>query len=196
MLKVGLTGGIGSGKSTVAKIFELLHVPVYYADEASKRLYITSEPLKAALKKQFGEDIYSGDEINRQKLASIVFSDAGQLEILNKLVHPPTLQDASDWMGKQSAPYIIKEAALLFESGSAAALDLIIGVSAPVELRIDRVMKRDHYSREEILNRMNKQMNEEEKMKRCDFIVVNDERELVIPQVLALHEKLLQLAGV
>ena len=193
MLKIGLTGGIGSGKSTIAKLFELLGIPVYYADEASKRLYHTSEELKASLKKQFGEDIYSGQELNRQKLAEIVFADSKQLEILNQLVHPPTIKDANEWMNKQTAPYIIKEAALLFESGSAKDLDYIIGVWAPVELRIDRVMERDSTSREHILNRMNKQMNEEEKMKRCDFIIHNDEQELVIPQVLQLHTRILQI---
>jgi dephospho-CoA kinase len=193
MLKIGLTGGIGSGKSTIARIFELLGIPVYYADEASKRLYRTSDELKASLKKQFGDDIYSGQELNRQKLAEIVFADSRQLEVLNQLVHPPTIKDANEWMQKQSALYIIKEAALLFESGSAKDLDYIIGVSAPIELRIDRVMKRDDTSREQILNRMNKQMDEEEKMKRCDFIINNDEQELVIPQVIELHNKILEL---
>jgi dephospho-CoA kinase len=193
MLKIGLTGGIGSGKSTIARIFELLGIPVYYADEASKRLYHTSDELKASLKKQFGDDIYSGQELNRQKLAEIVFADSRQLEVLNQLVHPPTIKDANEWMQKQSALYIIKEAALLFESGSAKDLDYIIGVSAPIELRIDRVMKRDDTSREQILNRMNKQMDEEEKMKRCDFIINNDEQELVIPQVIELHNKILEL---
>ena len=193
MLKIGLTGGIGSGKSTIAKLFELLGIPVYYADEASKRLYHTNEELKASLKKQFGDDIYIGEQLNRQKLAEIVFADSGQLEILNQLVHPPTIKDANEWMNKQSAPYIIKEAALLFESGSAKDLDYIIGVSAPVELRIQRVMERDSISREHILNRMNKQMDEEEKMKRCDFIINNDDIELVIPQVVELHRKILEL---
>jgi dephospho-CoA kinase len=193
MLKIGLTGGIGSGKSTIAKLFELLGIPVYYADEASKRLYQTSEELRASLKKQFGEDIYTGEELNRRKLAEIVFSDHKQLEILNQLVHPPTIKDANEWMNQQTAPYIIKEAALLFESGSAKDLDYIIGVRSPQELRIQRVMERDSTYREHILNRMNKQMDEEEKMKRCDFIIHNDERELVIPQVLELHRKILEL---
>ena len=193
MLKIGLTGGIGSGKSTIAKLFELLGIPVYYADEASKRLYQTSEELRASLKKQFGEDIYTGEELNRRKLAEIVFSDHKQLEILNQLVHPPTIKDANEWMNQQTAPYIIKEAALLFESGSAKDLDYIIGIRSPLELRIQRVIERDATSRELILNRINKQMDEEEKMKHCDFIITNDERELVIPQVLELHQKILDL---
>src|SRR5678815_274313 len=140
MLKVGLTGGIGSGKTTVAKIFELLGVPVYYADEASKRLYHTNEELRTSLKKHFGEDIYTDDQLNRSKLAAIVFNDPAKLELLNSLVHPLTIKDAEEWMRQQKVPYIIKEAALLFEAGSAGGLNYIVGVSTPQHLRIKRVM--------------------------------------------------------
>lgn len=195
VLKIGLTGGIGSGKTTVAKIFELLGVPVYYADEASKRLYHTNKELKAGLKKHFGDDVYTNDELNRSKLAAIVFNDAEKLELLNTLVHPLTIKDATEWMQQQTVPYIIKEAALLFEAGSARDLDHIIGVSAPKPLRIKRVMERDGISREDVLSRMQRQMDEETKMLLCDFIIKNDEQELVIPQVMALHEKFLELSA-
>jgi dephospho-CoA kinase len=194
MLKIGLTGGIGSGKSTVAKIFELLQVPVYYADEASRRLYHTDPELMAQIKKHFGEDMYSEGQLNRNKMAEIVFNDPQKLELLNQLVHPPTLRDAQEWMLAQKAPYVIKEAALLFESGSAAGLDYIIGVQAPTAVRLKRVMDRDNTTREEVLSRMNRQINEDIKMRLCDFIIRNNEQELVIPQVLELHEKLLELA--
>lgn len=194
MLKIGLTGGIGSGKSTVAKIFELLQVPVYYADEASRRLYHTDPELMAQIKKHFGEDMYSEGQLNRNKMADIVFNDPQKLELLNQLVHPPTLRDAQEWMLAQKAPYVIKEAALLFESGSAAGLDYIIGVQAPTAVRLKRVMDRDNTTREEVLSRMNRQINEDIKMRLCDFIIRNNEQELVIPQVLELHEKLLELA--
>src|SRR5215211_446449 len=143
MLRVGLTGGIGSGKTTIAKIFELLNVPVYYADEASKRLYHTDQDLMRNIKKHFGEDVYTNEQLNRSKLAAIVFNDPDKLELLNQLVHPPTIRDAEEWMKKQTAPYVIKEAALLFESGSANELDYIIGVKAPLALRIKRVINRD-----------------------------------------------------
>ena len=196
MLKVGLTGGIGSGKTTIAKIFELLNVPVYYADAASKRLYQTDKELMAAMRQNFGEDIYTGDQLNRSKLAAIVFNAPEKLELLNQLVHPPTIRDAEEWMAKQAAPYLIKEAALLFESGSAAGLDYIIGVQAPSQYRIKRVMERDGLSREEILNRANRQIDEEIKMRLCDFVIVNNDQELVIPQVLKLHEQLLELSKV
>src|SRR5919112_3455377 len=144
MLKIGLTGGIGSGKSTVAKLFEILNVPVYYADAASKRLYHTSTALMADLKKHFGEDIYTNNQLNRTKLAERVFNNEEKLALLNKLVHPPTIKDAQDWMQQQTAPYVIKEAALLFESGSVRELDYVIGVQSPLELRIQRVMERDN----------------------------------------------------
>ena len=193
-LKIGLTGGIGSGKTTVAKIFELLNVPVYYADAASKRLSQTDKELMTNLKRHFGEDIYTNEQLNRQKLAAIVFNDKNKLELLNSLVHPPTIRDAEEWIKKQTTPYVIKEAALLFESGSAAGLDYIIGVATPAHIRIKRAMNRDGVSREEVISRMNRQIDETIKMRLCDFIVTNNEQELVIPQVLALHEKFLQLA--
>ena len=193
MLKVGLTGGIGSGKTTIAKIFELLNVPVYYADEASKRLYHTDQDLIRNIKKHFGEDIYTHDQLNRSKLAAIVFNDSKQLELLNALVHPPTIRDAEEWMKKQTAPYVIKEAALLFESGSAKGLDYVIGVKAPSHYRIKRVMERDGLSREDVISRADRQIDEDIKMRLCDFIIVNNDQELVIPQVLELHSKFLEM---
>lgn len=194
MLRIGLTGGIGSGKTTVAKIFELLNVPLYYADEASKRLYHTDKDLIAQIKKNFGEDVYTEEQLNRSKLAAIVFNDPSKLELLNNLVHPPTIRDAQEWMEKQTAPYAIKEAAVLFESGSASGLDYVIGVSAPAHLRIKRAMDRDGVTREQVLSRAARQMDEEIKMRLCDFLIVNNEQELVIPQVMELHGKLLEMA--
>ncbi|HEY0751170.1 MAG TPA: dephospho-CoA kinase [Chitinophagaceae bacterium] len=195
MLKIGLTGGIGSGKSTVARMFEVLGVPVYYADKASKRLYNTDKELMAALKQHFGEDIYTDGEINKTRLAEIVFNDEKKLALLNSLVHPPTIRDAEKWMSNQNSPYVIKEAALLFESGSVASLDYVIGVRAPVALRIKRVMDRDGVSRDEVMRRINRQIDEEIKMRLCDFIIQNNEQQLVIPQVLALHQKLAALSA-
>lgn len=194
VLRIGLTGGIGSGKSTIARIFELLNVPVYYADEASKRLYQTDRGLMADIKKYFGEDVYTGEQLNRARLARLVFNDPEKLQLLNSLVHPPTLRDAAAWMHRQTAPYIIKEAALLFETGSVAELDYVIGVKAPSALRLQRAMDRDGLSREEVTSRMDHQLDEHIKMRLCDFVILNNEQELVIPQVLALHEKLLGMA--
>ena len=192
-LKIGLTGGIGSGKTTVAKIFERLNVPVYYADAASKRLYHTDKALMASLKTHFGEDIYTNEQLNRAKLAALVFRDNEKLELLNSLVHPLTIRDAEEWLRRQTAPYVLKEAALLFESGSVAGLDYVIGVYAPTHLRIKRVMDRDQLTREDVQNRMSKQIAETVKMRLCDFIITNNEQELVIPQVLSLHQQLLEV---
>jgi dephospho-CoA kinase len=195
MLKIGLTGGIGSGKTTAAKLFELLNVPVYYADAAAKGLYSSDKELMHQIKTQFGQDIYTGETLNRQQLAAIVFNDPAQLERLNQLVHPLTIRDAEQWMQQQTAPYVIKEAALLFESGAASGLDYIIGVKAPVHIRMKRVMDRDQLSREEVMSRMQKQIDEDIKMRLCDFVLVNDEQVLLIPQVIELHQELGKLAG-
>lgn len=187
MLRIGLTGGIGSGKSTVAKIFETLGTPVYYADVAAKKLLNTDEGLKASIVMHFGEAAYQNGEINRKHLASVVFNNKEKRELLNSLIHPLTIRDAEGWMQKQTTPYVIKESALLFESGAAAHLNQIIGVYAPQELRVKRVMERDGVSAEDVLKRIRGQMDEEMKMKKCHHVIVNNEQSLVIPQVLNLH---------
>jgi dephospho-CoA kinase len=195
MLKVGLTGGIGSGKSTIAKVFEVLGVPVYYADDAAKRLMNEDEQLKQQLIHHFGEATYSNGVLNRAHLSSLVFQNKEQLELLNSLVHPATIADATQWFNRQSAPYVIKEAALLFESGTAEGLDKVIGVWAPETIRIKRVMDRDKVTAEEVKRRMNNQIDETIKMRLCNFIIQNNEQQLVTLQVLELHEQLTQLAN-
>jgi len=190
MLKIGLTGGIGSGKSTVSKIFEQLGVPIYYADTAAKRIMNEDPILSAQLIEHFGPEVYVDGALNRSLVASIVFNDKHQLAVLNSLVHPATIRDAEAWMALQSTPYAIKEAALIFESGSQDQLDYVIGVSAPESLRIQRAMKRDNLSREAIKERIQNQLSESIKMRLCDFVIVNDEQQLVIPQVIELDKKL------
>jgi dephospho-CoA kinase len=192
VLKVGITGGIGSGKSTVAKIFAVLGVPVYYADDASKRIMNADPDVIQSIIKHFGQVSYTDGVLNRSFLAAQVFNSKEKLELLNSLVHPATIIDADKWLQAQKAPYVIKEAALLFESGSYAALDYVIGVSAPYPLRLSRTMARDGVDRAQVMARMNRQIDENIKMKLCDFIIYNDEVQLLIPQVLALHEKLLE----
>lgn len=195
MLKIGLTGGIGSGKSTVAKIFEVLGIPVYYADTEAKRLMNSNEKIKESLRQHFGEATYKNEELDRKYLADIVFNNPEKLDLLNALIHPVTIKDAEEWMQRQAAPYSIKEAALLFESGAAENLDFVIGVYAPQALRIKRVMKRDNLAQDEIVKRINRQVNEEMKMKLCDFVITNNEQELLIPQVLKLHQHFISLAN-
>ena len=194
MLKIGLTGGIGSGKTTVAKVFELLDIPVYYADNEAKRIMNEDSELKEQIIRHFGPKAYPSNELDRSYIASIVFNDKKKLDLLNSLVHPATIKDGNKWLNRQKSPYSIKEAALIFESGMQEHLDYVIGVSAPVDLRIKRSMQRDAVSEEAVKARMNKQMEEETKLSLCDFIIHNDEERPVIPQVLALHDKLLALS--
>ena len=191
MLRVGLTGGLGSGKTTVAKIFETLGIPVYYADDAAKRLMNEDAALQRRLSENFGENTYLKGNLNKPYLAAAVFSDPAKLALLNSLVHPATIADAGTWMHMQTSPYAIKEAALIFESNAHLQLDYVIGVAAPYALRLQRGMQRDGASKAAIEERMKNQLDEEEKMRRCDFIINNDESELLIPQVLKLHETLL-----
>ncbi len=193
-LLVGLTGGIGSGKTTVAKVFETLGVPVYYADEEAKKLMNEDEELKNKLIAHFGEEVYENGLLRKEVLSGIVFKDAEKLKLLNSLVHPATIAHAEVWHKSQTTPYVIKEAAILFESDAWKYIDYTIGVSSPEALRLQRSMQRDNQSAENIQARMLKQMNEDDKMKRCDFILVNDEQQLLIPQILELHEKLLGLS--
>lgn len=193
-MKIGLTGGIGSGKSTVAKIFETLGIPVYYSDIEAKKILNENEELRKQVIRHFGAESYIHNQLNRKYLSAIIFDDDQKRVLLNSLVHPLTIKDAAQWMQEQHTPYAIKEAALIFESDVWKHLDKVIGVSAPYELRLQRSMQRDNISKEAVEARMSKQMNEEEKMKRCDFIIYNNEKELLIPQVIALHELLINEA--
>ena len=194
MVRVGLTGGIGSGKSTVAQIFEVLGIPVYYADISAKKLMNEDAELRSAITTIFGEQAYVNNILDRKYISSIVFSDPAKLQQLNALVHPATKKDGEAWMYQQTSPYAIHEAALIFEAKVSDRLDLVIGVSSPIELRIKRAMGRDKINRDEVLKRMDQQLDEELKMSKCDFVLINDEQQLLIPQVLELHKKLIQLS--
>ncbi len=191
-LRIGITGGIGSGKSMVAGIFKVLGIPVFDADSAAKEIMETNPVLISAIIEKFGKLTYKNNKLDRKYLANIVFNDPFQLEVLNALVHPFTIDAAEEWAVKQHTPYTIKEAALFFEAGSAIGFDYMIGVYAPQHLRIKRAMDRDGVTREEVLARMGKQIQEEIKMRLCDFVIVNDEQQLLIPQVIKLHEQFLK----
>ncbi len=195
MLRLGLTGGIGSGKSTVARIFSVLGIPVYDSDSASKKLMTEDEVLKDKIIQNFGKQSYVNDKLNRKYLSEQVFSDYKKTELLNSIVHPATIKDAEEWMKKQDAPYLIKEAALIFESGSHKFLDKVIGVSSPLPLRIERTMQRNNITAEQVKARIALQMDEEEKMCLCDYVIINDEQQMLIPQVLLLHQQFLKAIG-
>ena len=194
VLRVGLTGGIGSGKSTVAQIFEVLGIPVYYADISAKKLMNEDAELRSSITSIFGKQAYVNNILDRKYISSIVFSDPAKLELLNSIVHPATKKDGEAWMKQQTSLYAIHEAALIFEAKVSDRLDHVIGVSSPIELRIKRAMERDKVSREEVLKRMDQQLDEDLKMSKCDFVLINDEQQLLIPQVLDLHENLIALS--
>jgi dephospho-CoA kinase len=199
MLKIGITGNIGSGKTTVSKLFELMGIPVFYADDAAKILMVTDEVLIAGIKQTFGNESYLDDKtLNRKHIADIVFNDEAQLAQLNALVHPAVFKAFDSWAEqevKDDVPYVLKEAAVLFESNSYKFCDKTIMVTAPLELRIKRVMHRDNITRQEVLNREARQFTEEKKIQLADYVIKNDESELVIPQVLKLHQEFLLLVN-
>jgi len=188
MLKVGLTGGIGSGKSMVARIFAVLGIPVFDADTEAKTLMETDPVLKAQLKDAFGEEVYLNGILQRKKLAEMVFPDENKLRLLNNLVHPRVRDVFFEWVGRHAeAPYVIHEAAILLESGWAFLFDRVITVEAPEPLRIRRVIERDGTSAGEVRSRMERQWTDEERRKHADHVLVNDEKELLIPAILELH---------
>jgi len=197
MLKIGITGNIGGGKTTVSKIFEMLEIPVFYADDAAKKVMVEDIILIDAIKSAFGNEAYFSDgSLNRKHIASIVFNNESELVNLNTIVHPAVFRAFDTWVAQiKNAPYVMKEAALLFESTSYKMCDYSIMVTAPLELRIERVLKRDGLTRAEIESRNAKQFSEEKKTQLADFVVRNDDTELVIPQVIELHKQFLALAA-
>jgi dephospho-CoA kinase len=195
MLKIGLTGNMGSGKTTVAKVFEILGIPVFYADDAAKKAMATDGILIKEIKVAFGEQAYFEDgSLNRKHIAAIVFNNDGELKKLNEIVHPATFRAFDEWVKDiKNVPYVLKEAALLFESNSYKMCDYSIMVQAPLEIRINRVMKRDGISRAEVESRNTHQFSEEKKTALSNYIIKNDDTELVIPQVLEMHHRFLSL---
>ncbi len=191
MVRLGITGGIGSGKSVVCQVFKTLGIPVFNADDAAKWLMENDAELVAGIKKLLGRDVYDNGHLNRTKVSSIVFADKNKLQELNQIVHPATRQYAKKWFESQRAPYTIKEAALFFESGTDKDVDIMLGVFAPEELRISRTMNRSALSREQVLAIISKQMNESEKMNLCQYIITNDDVSPIIPQVLRIHQEIM-----
>ena len=192
MIKVGITGGIGSGKTTVCKVFELLGVPVYYADNEAKEILNSNLEVRSNVLKTFGDSVLSDDgKIDKKKLASFVFNNKENLEKLNSIVHPAVREHFENWLNQHSSQkYILKEAAILFESGSYKLVDKIITVVAPLELKISRTMERDKITREQVEQRINNQISDDEKIKRSQFVIHNDEQQLLIPQILEIHHKM------
>ena len=189
MIKIGITGGIGSGKTIVTQIFNILGVPIYNSDLEARKLMMEDVALKADIKHHFGEDAYlETGNLNRKYLSDLVFNNTEKLQLLNSVVHPAVFKHFQNWCSLQKAPYLLKEAALLFETDFYKQNDFNILVSSPLEMRIKNVMARDQCSREKVLTIINKQMPENDKEELADFIIHNNEKNFLIDQVLALHD--------
>jgi dephospho-CoA kinase len=183
MIKTGITGGIGSGKSTVSELMRIMHIPVYNADDASKNILKTNQLIQEKLKKLLGESIFSGGELNKAQMASLIFNNPDLLSKVNAIIHPAVFDDFEKWSNNQKSEIVACESAIIFESGMNHYLDCIIMVSAPVEIRIKRAMLRDNVKEEQIMKRIKNQLPDEEKVKLSDFILVNDDRHAIIPQL-------------
>ncbi len=195
MIKIGITGGIGSGKTTVCKIFETLGIPVYYADSRAKRLMTSNKPLKKAIIALLGKEAYfKNGRLNRKYIGNCVFNDKELLKKLNALVHPVVHQDSKAWFDIQKTPYALKEAALLFESNGHLFLDKVITVLADQDERIRRVIERDGSSKKDVIARMNNQWKDSQRIEKSDFIIENNRKELLIPQIMQIHKELLKLS--
>ncbi len=187
-IKIGITGGIGSGKTTVCKIFEVLDIPVYYADIEAKKIVNSDIEIKKSLISLFGKEIYlQNGTINKEKLSNIIFNDKQSLAKVNSIIHPVVRKYYEQWIvDNKHYKWTVKEAAILFESGSYKQVDKIITVVSPLETRIDRIMKRDNTNREIVLKKINNQMSDEEKIKKSDFVIYNNDKTLLLPQILKI----------
>lgn len=193
MIKVGLTGSIGSGKSLISSVFSKLGVPVFDSDSSAKELYKSDFILKGLIQDAFGKESYldSGD-LNKKYIAKIIFNDKEKLNLINKIVHPRVKLDFEKWLTENNnAKYVIKEAAILIESDAYQHMDKIIVVSAPLELRIERVIQRDNLNEPEIRKRINNQLSEDDLLKFADFVISNNGKDAVLPQILKIHKQLI-----
>jgi dephospho-CoA kinase len=192
IMKLGVTGGIGSGKTSVCKVFSVLGIPVFFADPEANLVMNSDENIIRELNKLAGNDLYSEGSLNRKKLAALIFKDQDLLKKVNSLVHPVVFDNFKQWTEIQDTPYVIMEAAILFESGASKLVDRIATVIAPVEERISRVTQRNTLSREQVMERINNQIKDSERIKRSDYIINNSENEMIIPVILKIHEDILE----
>jgi dephospho-CoA kinase len=192
MITVGLSGGMGSGKTVISRIFHALGIPVFYADTATKELYDTHEGLRRSLTGLMGERIYQDGCLQRKRMASLIFSDENLLRKVNALIHPLVWQAFLQWAQQQQTPYVIQEAAILFESGMNEKMNYTIAVTAPEALRVTRIMQRDKLTEQEIKNRLQWQWPDEKRNAKAGFVIVNDDKQALLPQVLTIHENILK----
>ncbi len=191
MKKVGVTGGIGSGKSLVCKIFRCLNVPVFFADDEASILLEADPEIRLALTGFFGKELYLSGKLNKKMLAGLIFSDRKNMDIVNNVVHPAVLERFTEWCTCQAkSAYVIMEAAIIFETGTDSFLDKVINISAPEAIRIERVCERDSVSKEKVIERINNQLTENERKEKADVNLVNDGKVMLLPQILEVHELL------
>lgn len=192
IMKLGITGGIGSGKTSVCRVFSVLGIPVFFADPEANLIMNNDEKIIREINKLASDDLYPGGVLDRKKLASLIFNDQDLLSKVNSLVHPVVFDNFRLWTAIQTTPYVIMEAAILFESGASELVDRVATVIAPVEERIARVTKRNTLSRKQVIERINNQMNDSERIKRSDYVINNSENEMIIPAILKIHEDILE----
>ena len=191
MKVVGLTGGIGSGKSTVAKMFERLDIPIYYSDDEAKNLMNSSKKIRESLIALFGQDTYENRELNRPYVAGLVFNNKDKLNELNAIVHPEVKRNFLEWVERQNTAYVIQENPLIFENKSQNDFDYVITVTAPVQIRVQRVMERDGSTKNQVFSRVKNQLEDEIKIKQSDFVITNDDLKHTKDQVRHIHKQLL-----
>jgi len=194
-LRLGITGGIGSGKTTVCRVFQVLGIPSFMADEEAKELMNTNPALRKKINSIVGKDLYVNGTLDRQELARLIFNNSLMLNSVNETVHPFVFEEFDRWAGKSDAPYVIMEAAILFESDAYKLVDKIISITAPIEERIARVMGRSELTRSQVIDRVNSQLKDEERIQGSDYVINNSDTELIIPEILKIHEDMLRLAA-
>lgn len=193
--RLGVTGGIGSGKTTVCRIFRVLGVPVFVADVAARQLMNTDHAIRKEINAITGEDLYTSGELDRKELARLIFNKQELLRRVNAVVHPAVLRIFDEWAEKSESPYVIMEAAILFEARADTMVDRVAAISAPVEERIARVMGRNDLSREEVMERINNQLEDDEREEQSYYVINNADNEMIIPEILKIHDDMLRLAG-
>jgi dephospho-CoA kinase len=193
--RLGVTGGIGSGKTTVCRVFKALGVPVFVADTAARMVMNSDTGIRNEINSIAGKDLYSTGELDRKELAEIIFNKPDMLQRVNAAVHPAVLRSFEEWAGNLDVPYVIIEAAILFEAKADILVDRVVSVSAPVEERISRVMGRSELSREEVVERINNQLEDEEREEQSYYVINNADNEMIIPEILKIHYDMLRLAS-
>ncbi len=192
-LKLGVTGGIGSGKTTVCRVFAVLGIPVFSADAEAKRIQESDRKLQKEINRLAGKDLFTSGKLDRSELARLIFNDKDLLEKVNSVVHPAVFKYFREWAAGQDSPYSVMEAAILFESGASRMMDRIVTVVTPIEERIERLVNGNKFTREQIIGRIKNQIDDESRITKSDYVIFNSENDMIIPAVLGIHEEMLRL---